>query len=76
MRMEMAFGLRQEQTMKLAPQIIQSIEILQLPLLALEERMQEELMENPVLEMQERRDEDGRKGEEPVQDTFDSLGED
>jgi RNA polymerase sigma-54 factor len=54
MKMEMAFGLRQEQQMRLAPQIIQSIEILQLPLLALEERMQAELIENPVLEMTEK----------------------
>ncbi|MFQ5861624.1 MAG: RNA polymerase factor sigma-54 [Candidatus Brocadiales bacterium] len=36
--------------MKLAPQIIQSIEILQLPLLALLEHVQAELEENPILE--------------------------
>ena len=77
MRMEMAFGLRQEQTMKLAPQIIQSIEILQLPLLALEERLQTELTDNPVLEMEQKRDEatpDDEKQELP--DPFDALGED
>ncbi|KPK99987.1 MAG: hypothetical protein AMK75_06055 [Planctomycetes bacterium SM23_65] len=77
MRMEMAFGLRQEQTMKLAPQIIQSIEILQLPLLALEERLQTELTENPVLEMEQKRDDatpDDEKEELP--DPFDALGED
>jgi len=76
MRMEMVFGLRQEQTMKLAPQIIQSIEILQLPLLALEERLQTELIENPVLEMEEKR-EDAPPAEEKEAppDTFDSLGE-
>jgi len=38
------------QQMKLAPQVIQSIEILQLPMLALVEHVQQELMENPVLE--------------------------
>ena len=53
MRMEQTFGLRMEQKMKLAPQIIQSIEILQLPLLALEERLQTEMIENPVLEIEE-----------------------
>jgi len=76
MRMEMAFGLRQEQTMRLAPQIIQSIEILQLPLLALEERLQTELVENPVLEMTQKKDEDKPKEKtEEVIDPFDPLGE-
>jgi hypothetical protein len=51
--MEQTFGLRMEQRMKLAPQIIQSIEILQLPILALEERLLTEMTENPVLEMEE-----------------------
>ena len=38
------------QQMKLAPQVIQSIEILQLPMLALVEHVQQELIDNPVLE--------------------------
>lgn len=76
MRMEMAFGLRQEQTMKLAPQIIQSIEILQLPLLALEERLQAELTENPVLEMEQKRDDTTPREEKPeAPDPFEGLGE-
>lgn len=76
MRMEMAFGLRQEQTMKLAPQIIQSIEILQLPLLALEERLQTELIENPVLEMVEQRDDSApAEQKEEAPDPFERLGE-
>ena len=76
MRMEMAFGLRQEQTMRLAPQIIQSIEILQLPLLALEERLQTELIENPVLEMEEKRqDAPPAEAKESPPDPLDSLGE-
>ena len=36
--------------MKLAPRMIQSMEILQLPLMALEERIEQELEANPVLE--------------------------
>ncbi|MBN1943921.1 MAG: RNA polymerase factor sigma-54 [Phycisphaerae bacterium] len=44
-------GLRQE--MKLAPRIIQAMEILQLPLLALQERIDAELVSNPVLEVAE-----------------------
>ncbi len=50
MRLEASLQARQEMRLKLAPQIIQSIEILQLPLLDLRERIDEELLENPLLE--------------------------
>lgn len=40
-----------EQRMTLAPHMIQSMEILQLPILALQERIEQELNSNPVLEM-------------------------
>ncbi len=53
MRMEAFLQQRPELRMKLAPQIIQSIEILQLPTLELQQRIKQELVENPVLEMQE-----------------------
>jgi len=43
----------QRQTMILAPRMIQSMEILQLPIMALQERIQQELQENPVLELKE-----------------------
>lgn len=39
--------------MKLAPHMIQSMEILQLPILALQERIEQELNSNPVLETDE-----------------------
>jgi RNA polymerase sigma-54 factor len=45
--------MRMEQRMKLAPRMIQSMEILQLPLMALEERIEQELQANPVLERKE-----------------------
>ncbi|MDD4889117.1 MAG: RNA polymerase factor sigma-54 [Phycisphaerae bacterium] len=45
--------MRLEQRMKLAPRMIQSMEILQLPLMALQERIEQELISNPVLEMLE-----------------------
>jgi len=45
--------LRLEQRLKLAPQIIQSIEILQLPIMELRERIEQELEQNPVLEISE-----------------------
>ncbi len=43
--------------MKLAPRMIQAMEVLQLPLLALQEKIEAELNSNPVLETAEERDE-------------------
>jgi len=42
--------IKMSQQMKLAPRMIQSMEILQLPIMALKERIEQELAENPVLE--------------------------
>ena len=42
-----------QQRQVLAPRMIQSMEILQLPILALQERIEQEMGENPVLELQE-----------------------
>jgi len=53
MKLEMRGQMRMEQRMKLAPHMIQSMEILQLPILALQERIEQELNINPVLEMEE-----------------------
>ncbi len=50
MRVEAILSPQLRQQMKLAPQVIQSIEILQLPMLALVEHIQQELIDNPVLE--------------------------
>jgi RNA polymerase sigma-54 factor len=47
------FRMSQQQKLVLAPRMIQSMEILQLPILALQERIEEELQENAVLELQE-----------------------
>jgi RNA polymerase sigma-54 factor len=54
--MRLSFGLehRQLQVQKLAPRMIQSMEILQLPLQELQDRIEQELVENPALELQER----------------------
>jgi RNA polymerase sigma-54 factor len=54
MRLDTSQQLRQQQKLILAPRMIQSMEILQLPIMALEERIQQELQENPVLELQEK----------------------
>jgi RNA polymerase sigma-54 factor len=63
--------MRMEQKMKLAPHMIQSMEILQLPILALQERIEQELNSNPVLETEppESPDETEPAQEEPQEDT-------
>lgn len=48
MSQQLSLGLRQEQ--RLTPQLIQSMNILQLPLMALEAKVREELERNPALE--------------------------
>ncbi|HYE05195.1 MAG TPA: RNA polymerase factor sigma-54 [Planctomycetota bacterium] len=52
-------NLRMEQKLKLTPQMIQSIEILLLPQMALEERIMNEVESNPVLELSDGVDMDG-----------------
>jgi RNA polymerase sigma-54 factor len=55
--MKMGMDLSTRQTMGLrqvlAPRMIQSMEILQLPIAALQERIEKELQENPVLELKD-----------------------
>ncbi len=74
--------LRQEQ--RLTPQLIQSMDILQLPLLAFEQRLQQEMESNPALEVElpsepsleaqtEAEPEPGGNGE--ADDSFDRLEE-
>lgn len=53
MRLGFSQELRQVQKQILAPRMILSMEILQLPIMALEERIDQELAENPVLEVRE-----------------------
>jgi len=53
MKMDMTNQMRMEQRMKLAPRMIQSMEILQLPIFALLEKIETELNSNPVLEVEE-----------------------
>src|ERR1051326_620259 len=61
MRLDTTISQRMNQTMILAPRMIQSMEILQLPIMALQERIQQELQENPVLELKEN-SADGQEG--------------
>src|SRR5205814_6836694 len=53
MQLTQTASMRQEMRQLLTPRMIQSMEILQLPLMALEERIEQELVANPVLEMRE-----------------------
>jgi RNA polymerase sigma-54 factor len=74
MKLEMRGQMRLEQQMKLAPHMIQSMEILQLPILALQERIEQELDSNPVLEMEESRpSEQTAETTEPKEQTKDDT---
>src|SRR6266404_5192371 len=53
MQLSQTTSMRQEMRQLLAPRMIQSMEILQLPLMALEERIEQELQGNPVLELRD-----------------------
>src|SRR6267378_1657169 len=49
MRLDTSQQMRTDMRLRMAPRMIQSMEILQLPLMALQERIDQELSENPVL---------------------------
>jgi RNA polymerase sigma-54 factor len=53
--MRLSFGqeMRMVQKQVLAPRMIQSMEILQLPIMALRERIEQEMQENPILDVTE-----------------------
>src|SRR6478672_1558768 len=53
MQLSQSTSMRMEQRQLLTPRMIQSMEILQLPLMALEERIEQEMESNPVLEMRD-----------------------
>lgn len=84
MRLDTSQQMRTEMRLRMAPRMIQSMEILQLPIMALQERIEQELSENPVLvDLRESSSpsEDGEEGAaqpapEPVEtepNEFDSL---
>ncbi len=54
-KMRLSFGQQMQMAQKqvLAPRMIQSMEILQLPILALQERLEQEMEDNPVLDQVE-----------------------
>src|SRR4029077_3119766 len=56
--MQLNLGTTMRQELSISPRMIQSMEILQLPVMALQERIEHELQENPVLEERGSGDED------------------
>jgi RNA polymerase sigma-54 factor len=71
MRIDTSQQARLSQQMKLAPRMIQSMEILQMPMMALQERVDQELESNVALETVEPRDELERPAEERDDDRLD-----
>jgi len=69
MKMALTGQMRLEQRMKLAPRMIQSMEVLQLPLLALQEKIEAELSSNPVLELDEEKQDSDKQSAEIDNDT-------
>ena len=51
MELQLTGQLKQELQMKLTPAMLQSMEVLQMPLMALEQKVASELSSNPVLEV-------------------------
>ena len=65
MQLNLGTTMRPEMSLTISPRMIQSMEILQLPVMALQERIEHELQENPVLEMREPGSEEEGDPEEP-----------
>src|SRR5215831_5041036 len=73
MQLNTTMTQRMDQKMILAPRMIQSMEILQLPIMALEKRIQQELQENPVLELKEVTSDDQTDDGDDKASDFDPL---
>src|SRR5437868_10701434 len=71
MQLTQSVQMRPELRQLLTPRMIQSMEILQLPLAALEERIEQELQSNPVLEFRE-----GESEAEPITESNDGQQQD
>ncbi len=59
MRLSLGQQMQMAQKQVLAPRMIQSMEILQLPIMALQERLEQEMEDNPVLDQIEPDEDDG-----------------
>ncbi len=72
MRLSLGQTMQLAQKQVLAPRMIQSMEILQLPILALQERIEQEIEENPCLDTAEIKDEE-ESGETDEKESPDAL---
>ena len=72
MRLSLGQQMQMAQKQVLAPRMIQSMEILQLPVMALQERIEQEMEENPCLDLSES---NADEPEEPVPDNPDAPTE-
>jgi RNA polymerase sigma-54 factor len=70
--MRLSFGQQMQLAQKqvLAPRMIQSMEILQLPIMALQERIEQEMEDNPCLDLVEP---SGDEGESPREEEYESA---
>ena len=66
MRLNLSQNMKMSQQMKLAPQMIQSMEILQMSVMALQEKIDQELEENVVLEAVDPQKQDTYEEETPA----------
>lgn len=69
MRLSFGLDLQQKQVQKLAPRMIQSMEILQLPVMALQERIEQALADNPVLEVVTEVDESASEAQREIEES-------
>ena len=73
MRFDTSQSMKLGQQMKLAPRMIQSMEILQMPMMALQERIEQELESNIALErIEPTLERDGNNDDAPGADTQDA----
>jgi RNA polymerase sigma-54 factor len=76
MRMEMHQGMRLEQRQILSQQLIQNMQLLQVPILQLSELIMQEIEQNPALELKAEEPEEAPEPAEPAEtDTDDILTE-
>lgn len=75
MQLNQSIHMRTEMRQLLTPRMIQSMEILQLPLMALEERIEQEIQGNPVLELRENEAEPGAEAAPEVQEAREEFSE-
>jgi RNA polymerase sigma-54 factor len=77
MRLSLGQQMQMAQKQVLAPRMIQSMEILQLPIMALQERIEQEMEENPVLDQAESSvdEAEGSTAEEVAQESPDAPTE-